>query len=65
MMVEAGLGYAFTFNNLVYTGDDSALTYRPLRPAVKVSLFLVWKKYQTFTKAGEAFLKQVQESLKE
>jgi DNA-binding transcriptional LysR family regulator len=59
MMIEAGLGYAFTFDNLVYTGRDSPLTFRPLNPPLDASLFLVWKKYQTFTNAGSAFLEKI------
>lgn len=63
MMVDAGLGYAFTFDKLVNTTENSNLCFRPLEPRVETSLYLVWKKYQIFTKAANVFLKHVQESL--
>ena len=63
MMVAAGLGYAFTFDKLVNTGNDSELTFRPLEPRLDTSLYLVWQKYQMFTKAAKVFLERVQEKL--
>ncbi|WP_286905179.1 LysR family transcriptional regulator [Clostridium sp. UBA1652] len=63
MMVEAGLGYAFTFDKLVNTSGDSNLCFRPLEPRVETGLYLVWKKYQIFTKAAKMFLEEIQRSL--
>lgn len=63
MMVAAGLGYAFTFANLVSTDKDGELTFRPLKPKLDTSLYLVWQKYQIFTKAAKAFLERVQKEL--
>lgn len=63
MMVEAGLGYAFTFDKLVNITGDSKLCFRPFEPKVETGLYLVWKKYQMFTKAAKVFLKQVQRSV--
>lgn len=63
MMVEAGLGYAFTFDKLVNITGDSNLCFRPFEPKVETGLYLVWKKYQMFTKAAKVFLKQVQRSV--
>ncbi|WP_238902473.1 LysR family transcriptional regulator [Clostridium sp. YIM B02506] len=63
MMVEAGLGYAFTFDKLVNTSGDSNLCFRPLEPKVETGLYLVWKKYQIFTKAAKMFLEEIQQSL--
>lgn len=63
MMVEAGLGYAFTFDKLVNTAGDRNLCFRPLEPKVEAGLYLVWKKYQMFTKAAAVFLEHVQKSL--
>ncbi|WP_100489216.1 LysR family transcriptional regulator [Sporolactobacillus pectinivorans] len=63
MMVEAGLGLAFTFDKLVNTTGDSNLCFRPLEPRVETELYLVWKKYQMFTKPAKVFLEEVQRSI--
>lgn len=60
MMVEEGLGYTFTFDKLVNTTGDCNLCFRPLEPKFETGLYLVWKKYQIFTKPAKAFLVQVQ-----
>lgn len=59
MMVESGLGYAFTFDKLVYTGEGSPLAFRPLNPPLKASLFIVWKKNALLSKAAAEFLETV------
>ncbi len=63
MLVEAGLGYAFCFDKLVNTTGDSALCFRPLEPKVETGLYLVWKKYQMFTKAADLFLEHIRRSI--
>jgi DNA-binding transcriptional LysR family regulator len=63
MMVEAGLGYAFTFDKLVNTEGDRNLCFRPLEPKLETGLYLVWKKYQMFSKAAKVFLEQIQRSI--
>jgi DNA-binding transcriptional LysR family regulator len=63
MMVEAGLGYAFSFDKLVNTAGDSPLCFRPLEPRVETGLYLVWKKYPMFSRAADVFLEQVRRSL--
>ena len=59
IMIDAGLGMAFTFDKLVNT-KGTRLCFRPLEPAIEAELFLVWKKHDRFTKAGEQFLQQIQ-----
>jgi len=63
MMVEAGMGSAFTLENLVRTKGDSPLCFRPLSPKVEVTFYLYWKKYQMFSKAAEVFLDQVKQDM--
>lgn len=63
MMVEAGLGYAFSFDKLVNTAGDSELCFRPLEPTVETGLYLVWKKYQIFSKAARLFLEHLEKYL--
>lgn len=56
MMVEAGLGYAFSFDKLVNTEGNSPLCFRPLNPRIETELYFVWKKHQLFSPAAKLFL---------
>jgi DNA-binding transcriptional LysR family regulator len=62
MMVQAGLGSAFTFDRLVNTSADSDVCFRPLEPRIEAGLVLAWQKAQVFTKAARAFLDQMQDT---
>lgn len=59
MMIEEGFGMAFTFDHLVNTGENSNLCFRPLEPKIEADIFLIWKKYQMFTRAASVFLEEV------
>ena len=61
LMVEEGLGCALALDRLVSTGSDSRLCFRPLEPRVEVRLYVVWKKFQVFSKAAAKFLAVLQE----
>lgn len=63
ILVREGMGYALSFDKLINTGSDSLLCFRPLMPALETKLYLVWKKYQVFTRVAEVFLKQLQQEL--
>ena len=63
LLVDEGLGYALTLDKLVNT-TGSRLCFRPLTPALDIGMYLVWKKYQVFSKAAEKFL-EVPQSLPE
>lgn len=63
LMVEEGVGYALCLDKLINTTGDSNLCFKPLHPPLKAGLNLVWKKYQTFSKAAEKFLEQIQEEI--
>ena len=62
LMVDEGMGYAFTLNKLVNT-TGSNLCFRPLQPGLELGMYLVWKKSQLFSGAAELFLKSLQEHL--
>ena len=53
------LGYLLTFNKLLNTSPGSGLAFRPLSPPLETKLYLVWKKYQTFSPLAERFLAQL------
>lgn len=62
ILVREGLGYALSFDKLIHTGLGSDLCFRPLTPALETNLYVVWKKYQVFTKVAEVFLQRLRES---
>lgn len=53
------LGYVLTFDRLLDTSPGSGLAFRPLDPRLETKLYLVWKKYQTFSPIAERFLTQI------
>lgn len=60
LLVDEGLGYALCMDKLINT-KGSNLCFRPLEPPLPLHARLVWKKYQTFSKAAAAFLRCMQE----
>ena len=62
LLVEEGLGYALCFDRLVHT-TDTGLCFRPFSPVLKSYGCIVWKKYQTFSKAADLFLRSVQKAI--
>ena len=54
LMVEEGVGYMIGIDKLADTGGD--LCFIPLDLDYEIHFDLVWKKYQTFSRAAELFL---------
>lgn len=63
ILVEEEVGYALCLEGIIYTGAGSPLTFRPLEPRLEVGLYLIWKKYQVFSKAANAFLDMLHQEL--
>lgn len=63
VLAREGLGYVLTFDKLINVGADSELCFRPLTPALETRMYVVWKKYQVFTRAAEVLLDQLQRGL--
>lgn len=61
-MVEQGFGYALALEGLVNTKGRN-LKYIPFEPEVTGKLYMVTKKYQTFSPADKLFLKYIKEEL--
>lgn len=55
LLVDEGLGYALCYDKLINTADSS-LCFRPFSPTLEAYGFIVWKKYQVFSKAAAVFL---------
>lgn len=57
-LVEHGIGYALCLDRLVNTQGRN-LTFRPITPELSVDLYIVTKKYQTFSPAVKVFLEEL------
>ena len=57
------LGYLLTLEHLVNTAPGTGLVFRPLEPELKLSFYLIWNKYQTFTPVAERFLEIMRREL--
>ena len=62
LFTKEHLGYLLTFNKLINTSPGSGLTFRHLTPRLETNLYLVWKKYQTFSPLAERFLTQIRKT---
>lgn len=62
LLVDEGLGYALCYDKLINT-QGSNLCFRPFSPQLKAPGFIVWKKYQIFSKAANIFLQYLREML--
>ena len=60
-LVEHGIGYALCLDRLVNTQGRN-LTFRPIMPELSVDLYIVTKKYQTFSPAVKEFLAELREA---
>lgn len=58
IMVQQGMGYMITVDNLANTSVNPDLCFRPLSPVVEAGLTIVWKKYQVFSASAEKLLEQ-------
>lgn len=61
LMVADGLGYMLCLDKILNVAGDSPLCFRPLMPEIKAHMSVVWKKYQVFSKASQAFLAVLRE----
>ena len=59
LMVEEEAGYALCLDKLINTTGDSVLCFRPLEPELEVSVYIVWKKSQIFSKTSKKFLEEL------
>lgn len=76
ILVSKGIGYALSLDGLVtastYNNSSIAsvggersemldLTFRPLEPPLEASIFIAWKRYQSFSPAAGIFLEKIKE----
>lgn len=63
LLVEEGLGHAFSLESLVEVKENPRLCFRPLRPVLESHVALVWKKHQVFSKPSELFLERIRSAM--
>lgn len=63
LFVKKGLGYAIALDKIINTTGNNELCFRPLYPPMTADLCIVWKKYQVFSRASNAFLQELQKTL--
>ena len=56
ILAREGIGYLLTFEGLASTGSDSPLIFKPLRPELTTNMYVIWRRNQKCTQAGELFL---------
>lgn len=62
LFVDEGLGYAISLDKLIDVRHNQSLCFRPLLPRLEATAYLVWKKYQVFSKAAAVFLDCLQQT---
>lgn len=63
IMADEGMGYVICFDKIINTEGNKNLCYRPLSSSPNIEMYLIWKKYQIFTKAAQSFLLKLQKLL--
>ena len=58
LMTAEGFGYTLVLDKLIHLSGDGALCFRPLENSPELPVYLVWKKYQAFSRAASLFLEQ-------
>ena len=60
VMVKSGIGYCVTLDRLIDTGESSDLTFRPLSDVPGTGLYVIWRKYQTFTPVAQLLIDELE-----
>lgn len=60
---KEGFGYAVTLDGIVDATEGSGLAFRPLSPRLEAHLFLIWSRQRRLTRAAEAFLEAVRNTI--
>ncbi|MCR5187866.1 MAG: LysR family transcriptional regulator [Treponema sp.] len=63
VLAREGCGYLLTFEGLVNTSSESDLCFKPLMPELTTSMYVIWRKHQNFTRAGQVFLEELKSIL--
>ena len=64
IMVEEGLGYAFSLENLININDETNICFKPILPRIETGTVIVWKKHQIFSSATSKFIEEIKNTFK-
>ena len=65
LMTAEGVGYTLTLDHLIHVSDHTDLCFRSLENSPELPVYLVWKKYQAFSRAANLFLNQFRQEITE
>lgn len=65
LLVQEGFGSLLVFDKLINCGEETDLTFRPLRPALYTKCYLVYRKYNILSDAAQLFLETLENSIAE
>lgn len=65
LMTAEGFGYTLTLDNLIHASGNPDLCFRPLANSPELPVYLIWKKYQAFSRAANLFLNQFRQEITE
>ena len=61
IMAKEGLGLVLGLEGLIDISGQNGLTFIPIMPEVTDRVYVVWKKYQSFSKTSQLFLNSLKE----
>lgn len=64
LLVESGVGIAFTLEKLIHVNDQLPIVFKKLSPQLETGNVVVWKKHQVFSPATTSFLHYLKNALK-
>ena len=59
VMAADGIGYVVGLDQILEPGEQSALCFRPLTPAVTGRMNVVWTRYKPMSVQARAFLEEL------
>ena len=65
LMTAEGFGYTLMLDKLIHVSGNTDLCFRPLTNSPELPVYLVWKKYQAFSRAAALFLEQFRQEISE
>jgi len=65
LMVEEGIGYATSREDLIPEIETSVLCFKPFKPQLLSEVSLVWKRHQRFSPVTKKFLEYIQNEVKQ
>lgn len=62
IVVKIGTWFLDAYDKIANTSDESGLTFRPITPAMKEPITVIWKNETNMSPVAELFLNRLQAS---